>query len=384
MSKRRKAILTVIVLSSLIFVSSLQQRKSVILVNAVNYENSFHHAIIDSAGAWEITKGSKDITIAVIDSGIDFSHPDLIASAWINTGEIFNNSIDDDSNGYVDDFNGWDFTGNDSFPGPEVDDPIHWHGTFIAGIIAAPLDNNGIVGVAPNVTVMDLRILGDDNYNNVTMEDFGKAIRYAVDNGADVINLSLQYYPDSNDYYDDIVYAINHNVPVVAVSGNTYLPEGGQYYQSFPGGYEEVICVGATDENNTKADYSNYGPWVDIVAPVGSQGGTVKIISTWPPTNYGSSYGTSFACPQVASVVALMRTLNYSLTVTEIKDLLYRSATDIGTKGKDDYYGHGLLNAALAVKAVEDSSVLEKTSFFIIFPSLSLFVLALIYNRKKK
>ncbi len=383
MSIRHKKITLVILLTFLVMFTSLSTKNSVVIVRAANYENSFHHAIIDSAGAWAITNGSSDITIAVIDAGIDFNHPDLIDSAWINTGEIFNNSIDDDGNGYVDDFNGWDFVSNDSVPGPETGDPIHWHGTFIAGIISAPIDGDGIAGIAPNVTIMDLRILLDNNYNGVSMEDFGNAIRYAVDNGADVINLSLQYYPDDAAYYDDIVYAISNNVPVVSVTGNTYLPEGGRYYQSYPGGYEEVICVGATDENNEKADYSNYGEWTDIVAPVGNQEGPVKIISISPPTNYSISFGTSFACPQVASVVALMRSLNYSLTVEEIKDILYRSATDIGSKGKDVFFGHGLLNAALALEAVLDPEVLN-TNSYLVFSALSIFVIALVYRRKKR
>ncbi|OLS31531.1 MAG: Thermophilic serine proteinase precursor [Candidatus Heimdallarchaeota archaeon AB_125] len=387
MSKRNIKITAVILLSFLILLTSFQQKNSSLVVSAVNYESSFHHALIESAGAWEITNGSSDITIALIDSGIDFSHPDLINSAWVNSGEIFNNSIDDDSNGYIDDYSGWDFNSNDSFPGPEVDDPIHWHGTFQAGIIAAPIDNDGIAGVAPNVTIMDLRVLNATNYSNITMEDFGNAIRYAVDNGADVISLSLQYYQDYSDYYDDIIYAINNNVPVVSATGNTWLADGGgRNFQSYPGGLSEVICVGATNENSTIADYSNYGEWTDIVAPVGNQGGTIKIIGIWSPDNYGTSYGTSFACDQVAAVVGLMRTLNYSLTVDEIKDILYRSSTDIGKKGKDILYGHGLLNASKAVRAVLDPSILitTKTSFYLVFSTVSFLVIALINHKKKK
>ncbi|MCE7741746.1 MAG: S8 family serine peptidase [Candidatus Heimdallarchaeota archaeon] len=359
-------------------------------VTAINYENSFHHSHIQSTGAWEITQGSKEITVAIIDSGIDFGHPDINGSAWINTGEVFNNSIDDDGNGYVDDIYGWDFVSNDSIPGPEIDDPIHWHATFIAGIIAAPKDDLGIVGVAPNVTVMDLRILLSNNYNGVTYEEFGDAIRYAVDNGADVINLSLHYYADSTDYYDDILYAISQNVPVVSVTGNTDLPLGGQEYPSYPGAYDEVISVGATNINKLKADYSNYGSWTDIVAPVGDEN-SVNIRSCAPPDQYWTGWGTSFAAPQVAAVIALMRSLNHSLTVDEIKHILYESATDLGDPGKDIYFGHGLLNASKAVRAVLDPSILitptptDDSSFFA-YSTLILFVSSsvIVLKRKRK
>ena len=327
------------------------------LVTAINYENSFHHSHIESAGAWEITQGYKNITVAIIDSGIDYSHPDLTQIGWTNLGEIFNNSIDDDSNGYVDDYYGWDFVSNDSVPGPEVDDPVHWHATFIAGIIAAPKDDDGIVGVAPNVTVMNVRILLSNNYAGTSDEDFGKAIRYAVDNGADVINLSLQYYSNSPYIHSAIQYAVANGVPVVSVPGNTALPTGGREYVSYPGAYEEVICVGATNINKQKADYSNYGAWVDLVAPVGDEA-SINIRSTAPPDQYWTGWGTSFACPQVAATIAMMRSLNYSLTVDEIKYILYESAIDVEDPGKDILTGYGLLNASKAVRAVLDPSVL--------------------------
>ena len=366
-----------------------QQPSEFNYISAANYEGSFHHSQIFSAGAWEITQGSKDIIVAIIDSGIDYSVPDINKTAWINTDEIFNNSIDDDGNGYVDDVYGWDFVSNDSFPGPEDDDPVHWHATFIAGLIAAPKDNIGIVGVAPNVTVMNIRILQADNYNGVTMEDFGNAIKYAVDNGADVINLSLHYYPNSTDYYDDILYAISQNVPIVSVTGNTWLPTGGREIPSFPGAYEEVIDVGATNTVKVKADYSNYGEWTDLVAPVGDED-AVDIRSCVPPDQYWYGWGTSFACPQVVGVIALMKSLNSSLTVDDIKYILYHSATDLGEEGKDIYYGYGMLNASKAVRAVLDPSILippttEKSSYMALSTLFMMVtVVMLIIRRSKK
>ncbi len=326
---------------------------------AISSENPWYFDQISIYGAWKLTNGSRDITIAVIDSGIDFSHPELQNVAWINEDEIENNSIDDDNNGYVDDINGWDFVSNDSIPGPEDDDPIHWHATFIAGIIAAPINGEGIAGVAPNVTIMDIRVLKSDNYQGTTLEGLGDAIRYAVDNGADVINLSLQYYSESEDYYDDIVYAIENNVAVVSITGNSWVSYGGgKEIMSYPGAYNEVIAVGATNYDREKADYSNYGEWTELVAPVGDEGTGIK--GTYPPEGYVFGWGTSFAAPQIAGIIALMKSLNNTISVNEIRKILRETATDLGDEGKDKYFGYGLVNATAALNklmGIEDEQI---------------------------
>ncbi|NPD88960.1 MAG: S8 family serine peptidase [Asgard group archaeon] len=355
MHKRKTVFILVLFLSFLIFSQIDPSNHSVDTVFA-HYESSFHHRLIHSKGAWAITNGSKDITVAVLDSGIDFSHSELQNTAWENEDEISDNAIDDDGNGYVDDINGWDFVFNDSNPGPEGGDEVHWHATFIAGIIAAPLNSIGPVGVAPNVTIMDVRVLDVSNLRGTSYEGLGNAIRYAVDNGADVINLSLNYYPANDTYYDDILYAVSQNVAVVSITGNTYLPDGGQEYKSYPGGYEEVITVGATNSSGGLADYSNFGEWTEIVAPVGSEDDITHLYSTVPfytyNSFYGWGYGTSFACPQVAAVIALMKSYNNSMPISEMKTILQNTATDLGDPGKDIYFGYGLLNASAALEAM--------------------------------
>ncbi len=339
-----------IVLFSLNYNSAMSKPDIALPPNMKANDEGWHLSHISIHGAWEKTYGNESLTIAVIDSGIDFSHPQLVGKSWNNADEIPENGLDDDSNGYIDDTAGWDFVSNDSIPGPDVVDPIHWHSTFISGIIAAPLDGVGVAGVAPNVTIMDIRVLNLDNYAGTTYEEFGDAIRYAADNGADIINLSLHYYNATEDYHDDIIYAINQNIPVVSVTGNTYLSYGGgRYFQSYPGGYDEVISVGATNVHKEKADYSNYGPWTELVAPVGDEAPGTKIQSSFPPDTYVSAYGTSFACPQVAGVIALMRSINYSMSVGEIREILHETADDLGDEGKDDYFGYGMVNATAAV-----------------------------------
>ncbi len=340
-------------------------------------EMTFQHRQIDTRGAWQHTYGFKDIIVAVIDSGIDFNHSEIENASWNNTDEIANNSIDDDGNGYIDDTHGWDFVSNDSEPGPEDGDPIHWHATFITGLIAAKIDGEGIAGVAPNVTVMDVRVLDSANYAGTTNIGLGDAIRYAVDNGADVINLSLHYYDNSSYYYDDIVYAIEQNVVVVSVTGNNWVINGGGFeFQSFPGGYDEVISVGATSYSQEKADYSNYGEWTELVAPVGDEGTGIRSIE--PSGGYYFGWGTSFAAPQVAAVVALMKSLNNSLRVSEIREILHKTAIDLGEGGKDIYFGYGLLNASAAVKEVLFPSQDKHSNlvWYIVIPIVSIVIIA--------
>ena len=145
---------------------------------------------IHAPEAWQTTRGSEEVIIAVLDSGIDYLHPELQGRLWRNIYEIPNNHIDDDNNGFVDDIHGWDFQDddNDTLSGSA----IHYHGTFVAGLIAAQVNETGIAGVAPNVQLMDLRIL--DHRNRFKRRDWPaltEAVHYAIDHGANIINLSI-------------------------------------------------------------------------------------------------------------------------------------------------------------------------------------------------
>ena len=377
---------------SVILTSSVSVKSSGDLIPLALLDNNslidigWHLKQINITKAWELTMGDPSITVAVIDTGIDFTHHEIKHAKWINTDEIPNNGKDNDNNGFVDDIDGWDFTSNDNNPGMEPTDPIHWHATVIAGVIAAEIDNEGIAGVAPNVTIMDLRVLDKDGYQATPA--LGGAIYYAVNNGADVINLSLQYYSNSSFLYKEIRYAYEHNVPIVSISGNIDVSQGGgSEIPSFPGAYNEVITVGATNYYYKKADYSNYGRWVDIVAPVGDEAFdslTHVIRSTIPFDNYGYGVGTSFAAPQVSAVIALMKSVNPTLTIEQIKSILYSTAIDIGEPGKDKYFGYGLLNAAAAVeKAKEMLQQQSKTNVSLWISVTTLFLVSCILIKKK-
>ncbi|MBY9000157.1 MAG: S8 family serine peptidase [Candidatus Heimdallarchaeota archaeon] len=370
--------LTFVIITSMILVSISSKESVVDPTYAADYEGDWHHRLIKSNDAWDITQGRKEIVVAIIDSGVDFSHPDLINTQWINVGEIADNSIDDDGNGYVDDVYGWDFISNDSNPGPTSSDPVNWHATFIAGIIAAPKDDFGVVGIAPNVTIMNVRILDVDNYV-YSYETFGDAIRYAAENGADVINLSIIASDNSSLYMDEIEYANSLNIPVVAATGNSDLS-----VVAHPAKSDNVIAVGASNRKNEKADYSNYGEETELVAPVGDANED-NIRSTVPPDQYGTGWGTSFAGPQVSATIALMKSLNDSLSVAEIRDILHKSAKDLGDPGHDILTGYGLLNVLKAVQAVLDPSILlpNDSTYQLLAILPALITLTLVVFRRK-
>ncbi|MHA1331498.1 MAG: S8 family peptidase [Candidatus Hodarchaeales archaeon] len=322
---------------------------SFMTVYSITEELAWNLEQISVNKAWAITQGSENITVAVIDTGIDFNHPSLNESAWINADEIPNNSLDDDNNGYIDDIIGWDFYSNDSDPSFSSDDTLDYHGTFVAGLIVAKhLEQKNVWGIAPNVKIMSLRIFGLNPYDEHTTDDIlVDAINYAIDNGADIINLSLESPIGSFTLLKSIKKAILRGIPVLASTGNS--SGGGNNQTSFPARYSDVIAVGATNFEQEKADYSNYGDNIEIVAPAGE--GKNPIISTVLNNGFSTGYGTSFATPQVAAVIALMKSVHSNLTVDEIRFILQSTAIDLNSTGWDIYTGWGLINASAAVLA---------------------------------
>ncbi len=280
----------------------------------------YMHHKIDSISAWRQTRGSGSV-IAVIDTGVDWHHEDLQGNIWQNPGEIPNNGIDDEGNGYIDDIIGYDFV--DTFPDPlipqedflnEDNDPSDYygHGTHVAGIIAAVTDNQkGIAGVCPECKIMAIRAGFAPGL--LTYADIIQGIIYAVDNGADVINMSFGG-EDSPAEKAALDYAYAQGVVLVASAGNE-----SSNTLLYPGAYENVIGVTATDSANTMAWFSNYGYWTDVAAP------GVGILSTvptngyylsmyCPPLAYDSKYancsGTSMAAPVVAGVAGLVHAVS--------------------------------------------------------------------------
>lgn len=315
-------------------------------------------ADIDAPEAWDVTRGSSSIVVAVIDTGVDYNHPDLKANVWLNADEIPGNRIDDDRNGYIDDIYGWDFANDDSNP---MDD--NGHGTHVAGTIAA-LGNNalGVTGVAPGVKLMALKFL--DSTGSGYTSDAILALDYAVANGARISNNSWGgAMPFEQPLADAIQRAAAANHLVVAAAGNgnwsgsTFLGANNNDASArYPAGYrptpDTLISVAATDHTDSYAWFSNYGATtVDLAAP------GVGILSTVPASGalssasgYGYSSGTSMATPHVAGAAALVWSANPKLTAAGVKDLLLRNSDSIADSSRPTLT-NGRLNANRAVRA---------------------------------
>ena len=284
--------------------------------------------------AWRQVTGG-DVTVAVLDSGINLRHRDLAPNLWSNPGEVPGNGVDDDHNGYVDDVNGWDFVAADGDPSDE-----NGHGTHVAGIIGARGDNRvGGSGVAQQVRLMSVRVL--DRNAGGTTDVVAKGIRYAVDNGARIVNLSLAGPAATQDLKGAIDYAAARGVLVVAAAGNDSSDLGSRpaYPVSFP--EDNLIGVAATDSALKLADISNYGPGADVAAP------GADILSTAMDGGYEWRTGTSMAAPAVAGTLALIASARPDLDAAGLRDALYNGVT----RGSLPVT-YGSVNAAGALRGV--------------------------------
>jgi subtilisin family serine protease len=299
---------------------------------------------ISVEGAWDIWRGNNTITIAIIDTGIDYNHPDLADNIWINLDEIPNNGVDDDGNGYTDDIYGYDFVNYDKDP---LDD--HGHGTHCAGISAARGNNGiGISGVAPYAKVMALKSLDSDGNGNISAAV--NAIHYAVAAGAKIINASWGTNEYSQTLQDAITEAFNAGCFIVAAAGNDSSAR-----PMYPACNDHVFSVAALNTGGTVASFSNFGSYVDAAAP------GVDILSTVPtyPTPLSSSAdctdgycnysGTSMAAPHVAGEAALLLSKNINLTLTEIENAI-RAAVDTNINSSE-YIGSGRINLTQSLSA---------------------------------
>ena len=271
-------------------------------------------ADIDAVEAWDISTGSSDVVVAIIDSGIDYTHPDLVENMWINENEISGNGIDDDSNGYVDDVYGYDFANNDGDP---FDDSNH--GTHVAGTIGATGNNGlGVVGVNHHVALMGVKFLDANGFGSTS--DAAEGIVYAADNGALIHNNSWGGGGFSESLRAAIEYAHQNDVLFLAAAGNSGTDN--DISPSYPSSYEvdNIVSVAATDHNDQLATFSQYGAQsVDLGAP------GVDIVSSVPGGAYSSFNGTSMATPQVAGAAALVKAHAPNLSNLKIKQILFDS-----------------------------------------------------------
>ena len=268
---------------------------------------------IKAENAWDICRGTQGVTIALIDTGVDYSHPELAKNMWVNFKETPGNGIDEDGNGRSDDYRGWSFLDEND----NVMD-TNGHGTFCAGIIGAEANNGiGVAGVCWGAKIMALKVFtGNSDYTSD--EVCTRAILYAVDNGAKIISASWGSYNNSALLNDAIKYATDRGVVCVFAAGND---NSSQPY--YPASNPLAISVGATDNRDRKASFSNYGDWVDVFAP------GVGIYSTLPGNTYGTESGTSMSCPYVAGVIGLMLSQNPNLSPAEIKQIIRTTSNQV-------------------------------------------------------
>jgi len=280
-----------------------------------NYSEQWGLDAIHAAETWAEATNTAKVTVAVVDTGVDYTHRDLASR--------------------VDTKNDYDYVNNDS---DAMDDS--GHGTHVAGILAAELNQVGIAGtIGPvDVNILPLKVLNKKGEG--TLDDVAMAIMDAADLDADVINVSLggewdeQLNGKPRTMIEAVEYAMDKGAVVVAAAGNERADTA--YY--IPASISDVITVSAVDEDLERADFSNYGDSVDIAAP------GENILSTWPGGDYEYANGTSMATPFVSGAAALLKAQNPDLDPEELTDLLLGASTDLGENGDDEYYGEGFLN----------------------------------------
>ncbi len=261
--------------------------------------------------SWDISEGSPDVIIAIVDTGIDLHHPEFQGKLVGGYNVIEDNNNPNDDNG---------------------------HGTHVSGIIAARTNNHeGIAGISWRSRLMPVKAIGADGSG--TAFDIAQGIRWATDHGARVINLSVGNYTPSAALQEACTYAYNHNVVLVAATGNDATDQPG-----YPAAYKEVLGVSAVDHLKRFAEFSNFGNYVDVVAP------GVDIPSTYIYGDYAALSGTSMACPHVTALASLILSVNPSLTSQEVMQLIRETAADLGRPGRDYYFGYGIIDVDSALQ----------------------------------
>ncbi|MDQ1371432.1 MAG: family serine peptidase, partial [Candidatus Thermoplasmatota archaeon] len=289
--------------------------------------------------AWDISLGSHDVVVAVLDTGIDWEHQDLAANMWTNDDGYYGYNfvdenwypMDDNTNGYDDD-------------GDWQENTYTYHGTHVAGVVGAVTDNGeGVAGLA-QVRLMAVKVMNDSGEG--TDLTVANGVRYAADNDADVIVMSLGVEGTSTALQNAVNYAASRGVVLVAAAGNS-----GTSTLTYPAAFPNVIGVGAIDDTDRRASFSNFGTGLDVMAP------GVLIYSTMGGGAYQYLSGTSAAAPHVAGVAAVMLSVNPALTPEDVGQNINETARDLSIPGWDTGTGWGVVNAFEAVAAVAEPTV---------------------------
>lgn len=267
--------------------------------------------MINAERGWEISRGNEEVIIAVIDTGVDLNHQDFKGQLVPGYNALNDSNDPSDDNG---------------------------HGSHVAGIISASTNNRlGIAGVSWNNKIMPIKAIDADGTG--TSFDIAKGVRWAVDHGAKVINMSVGNYHPSGVLLDSIRYAHNKGVVLVAASGNDNTNQ-----PSYPAAYPEVISVAAVDPYAHRASFSNFGRHIDVAAP------GVDIPSVYLNNEYAALSGTSMACPHVAGLAGLILSVAPELNNQEVREIIQSTAKKVEGDGRDDLYGHGIIDVSKALR----------------------------------
>jgi hypothetical protein len=333
------------------------------------FSQQYNLSLTGISQSWNITLCDSNIIIGVVDSGLDFTHPDLQNSYKINYGEYGNgkesNGIDDDANGFIDDWRGWDFvhapfTGDPrrgDYLDPDndpTDDNKFSHGTAVSSVIAAGFNNNiGIAPVAPGSKILVMRVFDAEGFGEE--DDAASAILYGIMMGVKVFNFSFGDYVYSNLLKDVIKFAHSKNITIVTSAGND-----GTNRLHYPSAYDEVISVAASDPSNQKAGFSSFGETVDIFAP-GFQILTAARVGRGNAAynhEYDKFNGTSFAAPQIAGIAAMLLSMNPSLSNEEIRGILVSSTSYLFNQNSwSNIHSSGRLDAVTTLNNFDKPSV---------------------------
>jgi len=318
--------------------------------------------------AWDITHGDSLVVIGIVDTGVDWNHPDLYANIWINPGEDLDgdgaltnpdfNFVDDDSNGYVDDIIGWDFSG----AGYPDWNPVEWapiHGTHVAGCAAAVTNNGtGVAGVGWNCSIMAIKA-NEDGQDGIKHGYEG--ILYAAENGADVINTSWGHSGGGPSQFEqeiiDSAFALG-SIIISSAGNDPGVSPPDTCEIEYPAWYDHVVAVAATNQNDRVTNWSFYGSWVDVAAP--GQG----IYNTWYDDNYAMLQGTSMSSPIVAGVAGLLRSIDPAMNSDQFEEKMWYTSDDISDKnpGYIGRIGGGRVNTYRAVLSMTDPGLVIEES----------------------
>jgi len=307
---------------------------------------------INAEQAWDVTTGDTTIIIGIIDTGVDWDHPDLAANMWINRDEIPTNSIDDDNNGYIDDYRGWDFGGNAGVEDndPREDDPDH--GTHVAGLASAVSNNGlGVASIGFQCKLMPVKVSSDsyrDAFNNPYVIYGYEGIIYAAENGAHIINCSWGSGGYSRLGEDVIGFAISVGALVVGAAGNDDFEDS-----HYPSGYDGVLSVASVNQNDIRSNFTNFGESIDVSAP------GENITSTWQNDTYTNLSGTSMSSPLAAGLAGLVKSIFPSYTPLQISEQIRVNADPIDDQNSTyrRKLGFGRINAQKAVTNQNSKSV---------------------------